>query len=162
MKSVVELDINVPQVELAKFFADPANNPKWMDDIERIEPLSGNLGDPGSVYRLVPKHGKMVFIATVVSRELPTELRLSLEEPSVSVCITAEFAELAAQKTRLVSEETFRFKGVFSKIFGFMAGWAIKRAHRRQWNPSSALPKPERLRSAGAPSNALNYVDTRR
>jgi hypothetical protein len=35
MRSVVELDINVPQERLAKLFADPENNTKWMDDVER-------------------------------------------------------------------------------------------------------------------------------
>lgn len=79
MKSVIELDINVRQAHLAKLFADPANDLKWMDEIERVEPLSGHLGDPGSVYRLVPKPGKMGFIATEVSRA-PNELRLSLDE----------------------------------------------------------------------------------
>jgi len=131
MKSVVELDIDVPQAMLAELFADPANNPKWMHDIERIEPLSGILGEPRSVYRLVPKDGKMGFVATVVSRQLPTELRLSLEGPSVSVSIADKFVELSDQKTKLISEEIFRFKGAFNKMFGLLARWAIKHAHRR-------------------------------
>jgi hypothetical protein len=113
------------------------------------------LGDPvgahedaeSQLYRLVPKHGKMVFIATVVSRELPTELRLSLEEPSVSVCIADKFVELTAQKTRLISEETFRLKGVFNKIFGFMAVWAINRAHRRHMESFKRFAEARALRS---------------
>ena len=53
MKSVVELDSNLQQRRLAELFTDPSNNPKWMDGVERIEPISGELGEPGSVYRLV-------------------------------------------------------------------------------------------------------------
>ena len=131
MKSVVELDINLRQAKLAELFADPSNNPKWMDDIERIEPVSGGLGEPGSVYRLVPKRGKLVFVATVVARELPTELRLSLDAPSVSVSLTAKLRKLSDQTTKLISEETFSFKGAFNKVFGFLARRAIKGAHRR-------------------------------
>jgi hypothetical protein len=131
MKSVVELDINLPQRRVAELFADPSNNPKWMDDVERIEPLSGKLGEPGSVYRLVPKRGKLVFVATVVTRELPTELRLSLDAPNVSVSVTGTLVELSDQSTKLISEEVFTFKGTFNGIFGFVARGAIKRAHRR-------------------------------
>ncbi len=55
MKSVVELDINVGQEKLAELFTDPLRNPAWMDDVEKIEALVGDLGKPGSTYRLVPK-----------------------------------------------------------------------------------------------------------
>jgi len=131
MKSVVQLNIDVPQARLAGLFADPCNNPKWMDDLERIEPISGTLGEAGSVYRLVPKQGDLVFVATVLSRELPTELTLLLDAPSVSVWVSDKLLALSGQRTRLISEETFRFKGIFNKFFGLFARGAIKRAHRR-------------------------------
>jgi hypothetical protein len=131
MKSVVELDIDVRQAKLAKLFADPNNNPQWMDEIERIEPVSGKLGEPGSVYRLVPKRGKLNFIATVISRELPSEARLSLEDRSVAVSVRASFQKLSDRKTRLISEETFRFKGLMNRLLGLFAHGAIRAAHRR-------------------------------
>ena len=131
MKSVVALDINLPQRRLAELFTDPSNAPKWMDDVERIEPVTGEPGEPGSVYRLVPKRGKLVFVATVVARELPTQSQLSLDAPSVSVSVTAKLFKLSEQRTKLTSEETFRFKGPFNRVFGFVARGAIKRAHRR-------------------------------
>jgi len=131
MKSVIELDINVQQATCAELFADPNNNPKWMDDIERIESISGKLGEPGSVYRLVPKSGKLVFVATVISRDLPAELKLLLDAESVSVSVTGKLLGLSERKTRLVSEEIFRFKGIFNNVVGLLARVAIKRAHRR-------------------------------
>lgn len=131
MKSTVELDINAQQPQLAELFADPRNNPRWMDDIERIEPLKGEPGEPGSMYRLVPKKGTMVFVATVVTRALPTRVKLLLETPRISVWVTDTFLSLSDHKTKLISEEVFTFKGLFSKITGLMARRAIKRAHRR-------------------------------
>jgi hypothetical protein len=93
---------------------------------------SGKLGEPGSVYRLVPKKkGELEFVATVVLRELPAQVRLSLEAPSVSVSITDKFISLSDQVTLLVCEETFRFKGLSHEVFGFFAQPAIKAAHRR-------------------------------
>jgi hypothetical protein len=56
---------------VAALWADPRNNVKWMNDIDRIEPISGELGMPGSKYRLVPKKEGMEFVATVISRDLP-------------------------------------------------------------------------------------------
>jgi hypothetical protein len=131
MRSTVELVIDAPQDQLAELFADPNNNPAWMDDIERIEPVSGELGESGSVYRIVPKTGKLVFVATVVRRALPTQLGLLLDSPSVSVAITDTFRKLSENRTKLISEEIFRFKGAFSKVIGLLSRWRIKRAHRR-------------------------------
>jgi hypothetical protein len=64
MRSTVVVGINAPQEAVAALYADPGNNAKWMEDVERYEPLSGEQGMPGSTYRLAPKHGSMVFTAT--------------------------------------------------------------------------------------------------
>jgi hypothetical protein len=131
MKNVIELDINLPQERVAALFADPRNTTKWMDDVERYEPISGEPGMPGSTYRLVPKTGKMVFVATVISRTLPNEARLTLDASSVSVSVTGTFVAVSPDRTRLVSEEVFSFKGLFNKLFGFVAQGSIRNAHRR-------------------------------
>jgi hypothetical protein len=131
MRSVVELEVDVPQERLAALFADPDNSTRWMDDLERYEPMSGEPGMPGSTYRLVPKTGKMVFVATVISRKLPNEVRLNLDASSVAVSVTGTFVALSSDRTRLVSEEVFSFKGPFHKLFGLVAQRAIRNAHRR-------------------------------
>jgi uncharacterized protein YndB with AHSA1/START domain len=61
MKSIVEVEIDVPPQEVAEMFADPRNNPKWMHDLKTYEPVSGGQGLPGSTYRLIPKSGDMIF-----------------------------------------------------------------------------------------------------
>ncbi len=131
MKSVIELEIDVPQARLAALFADPQQNTRWMDDVDRVETISGQLGMPGSKYRLVPKKGKMVFVATVLARNLPTESHLSLEASNVTVSVKGTFVTLSSDRTRLTSEEVFSFKGPLNRVFGFLARRAIKNAHRR-------------------------------
>jgi hypothetical protein len=131
MKSRVELDIKAPQAKVAKWFADPQRSPEWMDDIARIEPLSGELGQPGSVYRMVPKkEGAMEFVATVVRRVLPTQVSLSLNAERVSVAITDTFRKESDTMTHLISEEVFSFQGRLGNLIGFVSGPAIRRAHR--------------------------------
>ena len=131
MKSVVELDVNVPQAKLAELFTDPQRNPEWMDDVERIEPVGGDLGKPGSRYLLVPKRGDLTFVARIISREMPAEAKLILDAPSVSVSVTGKFIALSEMSTRLISEEIFIFKGIFRKLHGLFARGAIRSAHRR-------------------------------
>ncbi|MGA7823436.1 MAG: SRPBCC family protein [Steroidobacteraceae bacterium] len=132
MRSVIELDVNVRQEKLAELFTDPRRNPEWMDDLERIEPVSGDLGAPGSSYRLVPKKGRLTFVARVISRELPTAAELVLEAPNVSVSVTGRFIPLSETTSRLVSEEIFKFNGVLWKFLELFARRAIKGSHRKQ------------------------------
>lgn len=131
MKSVVKLTINVPQARLAELFANPVHSPQWMDDLARYEPIKGEPGTPGSIYRLVPKKGSLIFIATVVARDLPAQARVRLDGPSVTVAVTGTFEALSPGKTRMVSEEVFKFKGAAHKLLGFVARRGIKAAHRR-------------------------------
>jgi len=131
MTSRVELNIEGGQEPLAQAFAEPRNNPAWMDDIDRIEPISGELGQTGSTYRIVPKRGDRVFIARVVHRALPAELKLFLDSPRVSVSITDSFQRITDGRTKLISKEIFTFKGIFGKVGGLLGRSAIKHAHRR-------------------------------
>ncbi len=130
MKSVVEVEINMPQQKVAELHADPRNNPKWMHDLARYESVSGEVGMPGSTYHLVPKKGDMIFLATVVERNLPNELKLHLEAEGVSVEVTAKFIALSPEKTKLVSEQVFTFKGQDNTSISPDIENAIKTAHR--------------------------------
>jgi hypothetical protein len=131
MKDVVTVEIDAPQATVAKLFADPGNNPKWMEDLARYEPVSGRQGMPGSTYRLAQQGGKLTFTATVLARDLPREVRLALDSPDVAVAIHTAFSK-RADRTRLVSTEHFRFKGLFGPITGWLAKRSIHRAHAKQ------------------------------
>ena len=131
MKSLMELEIDAPQADVAELFTDPRMNVDRMDDIARIEAVGGALGEPGSSYRLVPKRGNMIFVATVLTRKMPDELRLRLDSPAASVTVEGRLHALSDRKTKLISEETFTFRGAFGKILGLLAQGAVRRAHRR-------------------------------
>ena len=131
MKSTVTVEINLPQGQVAELFSNPRHLTQWMHDVERVEAVSGELGVPGSKYRLVPKKGNMVFVATVLVRDLPHESRLRLDSSKVVVSVTATFQPLTATKTLLVSHEVFSFMGALSAVLGFFAQTAVRKAHRR-------------------------------
>jgi hypothetical protein len=133
MKSIVELEINRPLEKVAVLLADPGNMTKWMDALERIEPLSGQLGMPGSTFRMVGKAGgpQKDFVVTVTTRTLPGIFGLKLQSPSVEVAITDKLTALSGLRTKLVSEEVFSFHGLFNTLFGFLAQSTIRKHHRR-------------------------------
>ena len=131
VKSTVDIDIHAPQTAVAELFADPRNNPKWMDDLERVELVSGEVGAAGSQYRMVSPDARMNFVATVRDRDLPNEVRLRLDGSNVVVDITDRFTTPSQGVTRLVSEEIFTFKGPIARIFGILAQNRIRDAHRR-------------------------------
>jgi hypothetical protein len=131
MKSIVEVEINRPQKEAAELYADPRNNLKWMHDIARYEPLHGEQGMPGSTYRLVPTEGDMIFVATVVERNLPDELKLHLRASDVDVEVSGRFSSLSPTRTKLISEQVFTFKAGGDETVSPSVKKDIKSAHRR-------------------------------
>ena len=143
MTSVVEVDIDRSQADVAALLADPRNNTKWMDDLARVEPINGELGTPGSTYRMVPREGSMLFVATVVDRD-PDRLRLRLDASNVVASVTATLIATAPGRTRLVSEEVFRFKGLFNTLFGFVAQGSIRKVHRRHIEAFKHFAESER------------------
>jgi Polyketide cyclase / dehydrase and lipid transport len=131
MKSVVELEIDASQPTVAALFDDFRTFPRWMTELERVEPISGDLAHPGSKVRLVPKNGSLEFVAWVVARDPPHRSQLVLDAPRVSVAVTGRFAGIADRKTRLVSEEVFTFRGLLGGLAGLFGRSAIRSAHRR-------------------------------
>jgi hypothetical protein len=131
MKSIVQVEIDAPVSEVAHLFADPRNSPKWMLDLDRYEPVSGERDEIGSTYRLVPKKGNMVFLATVIRRDLPHDLCLHLGGANVEVTVTGKLKALSPTRTQLVSEEVFKFKGLLFSIFSVLARKSIRSIHRQ-------------------------------
>jgi len=132
MRDVVDVEIHAPQETVAELFSDPTQSTGWMEDLERYEPITGAPGFPGSTYRLVSRSGKMDFVGTVVSRELPNHVNLVLESPAVQVSIDAAFERAPSGATRLVSTEDFRFKSLLGKFTSVFAKPAIHAAHQKQ------------------------------
>ena len=145
MKSIFETEINIPREKLSELYADPENIIKWMSDIEKYEPISGTPGMPGSKYYLIPKKGNMVFTATVLNRDLPDEIRLNLEASNVDVLVTGKFIALSPDMTKFISQEIFTFKGLFNKMFGFLAQSAIGKAHHKHMKDFIEFAKTVKL-----------------
>jgi len=132
MKSIVTVEIHRPRREVAMLLADPANMTKWMDDLAAFDYVDGEPGAIGVRYRMVGKPGtrQQGFLATVTGMHLPEWYSLQLRSRSVDVRVDATFKALAKDRTKLVSEETFVFHGLFRKLFSLFAHSDIHKHHR--------------------------------
>jgi uncharacterized protein YndB with AHSA1/START domain len=131
MRSVVDIEIEAPRELVAELYSDASNNPRWMDDLERNEPISGEPGEPGSKYRMVSKDSDMHFVVTVVSVQFPENVKLHLEWKGFTVDINVDFIQLDTNSTRFVSTEDFSFSGFLPRLGGLLARRAIRSAHRK-------------------------------
>lgn len=131
MRSVVDMTIDAEPERVARLYSDQSNTVKWMDDLDRCDPIGGDDGMPGSTYRMVSKDGRMNFVATVVALDLPRHVELQLNSEDVTVGVDVRMSWLPEGGTRFISTETFRFKGALHKGVSLLARRAIKAAHRR-------------------------------
>jgi hypothetical protein len=145
-ESATEIDIAVPQARLASLFADPTQNTEWMHDMNRVEPISGELGLRGSRYRLVPKKGDRTFVATVRERRLPSEVDLELDATDVAITTRAFFIPLSADRTRLRHEQVFTFKGIVNRIVGALARRAMRKAQRRHMEAFKQFAEAQQIK----------------
>ena len=121
MKDVVSIAIDASHDVVERLFGDPTLTSRWMKD------MSYEPGASASTYRLVSTSGGMSFDVTVAGKH-----RLILEAPNVTVKVDARMTALSPLKTLLVSEETFRFKGLIGRVFGALSKRSIHRAHSEQ------------------------------
>ena len=126
---------------MARLFEDPRLLPKWMDDLERVEPVDSAGIHAGARFRMVPREGTLVFVGRVVDRDPPVRTRLALDGPTVSVAVTGTSARLSDVKTRFESEEVFTFKGLFGQLLGWFGRWSIGARTSAMSRRSSASPR---------------------
>jgi len=132
MKYTYETEINAPIEKVTGLAGNPDNRKKWMQGLESDEHLSGTPGVPGAKSRLVFKTGNVTItmIGTVTSRNLPDELSETFEASNVLTIVKNRFVALSPQKTKYVSEQEFRFKGIFNKVVGFLLQGEFKKQTR--------------------------------
>jgi hypothetical protein len=86
---------------------------------------------PGSTYRLVPKEGDRIFVATVVERNLTDELKLHLGSSDVDIEVQGTFSALSSTRTKFIAEQVYTFKDADEETVSPSVKEDIKAAHRR-------------------------------
>ena len=123
MKYTCSIDIDKPVDELIELFDNPDNLSKWQPGLISYEHMSGTPGEPGSKARLHYKMNKrdVEMIETVISRS-HGEFTATYETNGVTNISKNSFEPINEHRTRLISEQEFKFSG-FMKLMGwFMPG----------------------------------------
>jgi len=132
MKYTFETEINAPLEKVAELAGNPDHRKKWMQGLESDEHMSGTPGVPGAKSRLVFRTGnvRIAMIGTVTSRNLPYALSETFEASNVLTLVKNRFVALSPQKTKYVSEQEFRFKGLLNRVVGFLLQAEFKKQTR--------------------------------
>lgn len=128
MKFAIEIEINKPIDKVVELFDDPENLDKWMEGLISFEHISGTAGQVGARSKLKFKMGKreMEMIETVTVRDLPNEFSGTYEANGVFNIVKNKFIALPNNRTKLINEQEFQFKG-FMKFISFLMPGMFKK-----------------------------------
>ena len=128
MKYQNEIEIELPVNKVVELFDNPENLKHWMPGLQSFEHISGTPGQPGAKSRLFYKMGKreIEMIETITNRNLPDEFAGTYEAKGVYNVVSNKFIPVAANKTKWVTDNEFRFSG-FMKLMGWFMPGAFKK-----------------------------------
>lgn len=132
MKYTTAIEINLPRERVIELFDNPNNLKKWMKDLQSFEAISGIPGQVGAKSRLRFKMGakEVEFIETITVRNLPREFSGTYESKGVWSETKNYFEDLGNNKTKLISENEFRFNGFMKLLAWLMPGMFKKQSEQ--------------------------------
>ena len=128
MKYKLEIDIDLPREKVVELFDNPENLKHWQPGFVGMKHMEGTPGEVGSKTHLKYQMGKRTveMVETILSRDMPEGFSATYEAKGVWNEIHNFFHEAAPDKTRWVTENEFRFKGLM-KIMGLIMPGAFKK-----------------------------------
>ncbi|MBC9798544.1 SRPBCC family protein [Sinomicrobium weinanense] len=124
MKFSESIEIDRPVETVVRLFTNPDHLGQWMDGFQNIEHLSGTPGTQGAKSRLTFQTGKrkMEMTETITAIDLPKEMSFTYDAGTVFNTVRNRFEKLKENRTRLVVDTEYRFKGIMKFIAPLMSG----------------------------------------
>lgn len=124
MKYTAEIEINKPVDRVIELFDSSDNLFKWMEGLQSFDHISGTAGQPGAKSKLIFKMGKrdVEMIETITVKNLPDEFTGTYEAKGVFNIVKNRFQKIDDNKTRYITEQEFKFKGLMKCIAFLMPG----------------------------------------
>ena len=123
MKIKGYIDIDKPQVEVARYFADPQYLKEYQDGFIKKEHVSGEKGQEGAVSKMYYKHGKheMELTETIKKNDLPHTFEAFFHHKHMDNTMKCNFVPISENKTRYEYEyEYTRINWVMPKLFAIL------------------------------------------
>lgn len=127
-----QIVIEKPVDEVVKHFTNPDTYADWMQGFNKMEPLSGEPGKPGSKTLFVFRMGKreMSMLETIIENNLPRLMKVTFEAKGVFNTVISRFEAQSATSTLYINDQDFQFKG-FMKLIGWLMPGAFKKQSRK-------------------------------
>jgi len=125
MKYITEVDINKPLEEVQKRFMDPDGIQHWQKGFQRMEHISGELGQTNSQTMLYYKMGSrdMEMLETIIDQGMPDYFHASYEAPGMWNEQKNYFKVIDSNTTKWTSESEFiASKFMFKLMLSLMPG----------------------------------------
>lgn len=135
MKYTVSNTINSSLEKVHQKFIEPDGALNWMEGLQRIEHLSGTLGEVGakSDFYSVYKNKEMKISETILEQNLPHQIKFGYESPMGYNEVELLFEELNENTVKQTNNSYFALKG-FMKVMGFFMKSMFKKQSLKYMN----------------------------
>ncbi len=149
MEYTITVDIDCPREEVVRLLDDTDNMPKWQPGLLRWEHLRGEPGQAGAQMKLYYEMGnrKLEMIETILKRDLPETLNAAYEASGVTNIQHNRFEPIDDQRTRWISVNEFKFKGLM-RVMGLFMRSAFPKQTRRIMESFKAFAESEGRQNA--------------
>ncbi len=116
-----KITIEKPISEVVEKMEDPNSMQYWMEGFLRMEPISGEPGTLGAKSKIyfMNKGKEFSLLETILEQNMPDDIKLQYEGPSVTNTVHMQFKEIGPNQTQIISDNQFNFSG-FMKYFAWM------------------------------------------
>ncbi len=132
MKYTLEIEINKPRDECARYIQDRENFKKWQPQLISTELLDGTSGEVGSTYRIVVsmRNNQLEMIEKIMINNCPDHYQIKYDADGNINIIDIWFRELGPSKTKMVAQSYFRCKSFVLRLMTFLKPGAFKKQTR--------------------------------
>jgi uncharacterized membrane protein len=132
MKYTVFNTINKPLEEVIAHFRDPDCLPKWMEGLQKIEPVSGTPGQAGAKSELhfLHKGKEMILQETILEENLPDQIKFSYVSPMGYNEVEMQFERLSDNSVKQYNTSYFELKGMMKIMGPLMKGMFKKQSKK--------------------------------
>ncbi|MDG2085974.1 MAG: SRPBCC family protein [Flavobacteriales bacterium] len=126
-----EIVINSDIKSVTELLGDPNNMIRYMEGIESYNVIKGDINQIGTEAEIVALMGdeKIKMTEVVIVNNLPTEKKVTYSTDGVYNIVTNKLEVITLNKTRLINNQDFEFKG-YMKIISFFMPSAFKKQSR--------------------------------
>ena len=115
MQYSVQVEINYSIAQVAALLERGYDSKEWLPNLKAIHPIEGIPGQVNSTSKLILQAGnrEIVMIETIIAKDLPHLITGRYELKGAINQVTNRFIDLGNNKTLMISEQTYTFRGAF-------------------------------------------------